>query len=658
MKFIRILQLLSLAMLFSLFSYGQARDMQKEAAIWEQLRSKNPDLIDAFKQGTEDMDAGKYKLAISSYQKVVDGAPDFDPGLRRLGMCLAQSGEIGRAMIILEKAVGLNRSPENLASLAEFTAFPGSGGTAPREAQERALGLMREVAKKTSKPDAYDLYLTARISLAINDDMEFRNATQQLMDNFPQLAVSHYMNAIRATVDEKWVDAENEIRRAGQLGMPADAVRDFLDSGVHRQATIRRYAEYAVYTVAAWIIGLGLLFIFGKALSVLTLRSIEHSGTTAGTMTGTEKALRRVYRSLIVGAGWYYYVSLPFVAVLLLAVAGGVFYAFLALGRIPLQLIAILGIVTVGTIYKMVRCLFIKIKVDDPGRSLREDEAPGLWALAKEVGTSLGTRPIDEIRITVGTDVAVYEKGSKREKAQDKAKRILVLGLGVLDGFRIQPFRAVLAHEYGHFTHRDTAGGDVALRVNNEMMKFAYAIAGAGHAVWWNLGFQFVRIYHFLFRRISHGASRLQEVLADRTAALKYGANAFEEGLTHAVRRGIEFPTAANREIKLAVDGGRALNDLYGIQLNKEQPIEEEIRKALSAPSSEDDTHPSPADRFRLIRQLAAVPAASDTGMVWDLFANREALTREMTTLVDQSIHRSARAVPGAEPPTFREVNL
>jgi hypothetical protein len=147
-------------------------------------------------------------------------------------------------------------------------------------------------------------------------------------------------------------------------------------------------------------------------------------------------------------------------------------------------------------------------------------------------------------------------------------------------------------------------------------------------------------------------------VLADRTAALKYGANAFEEGLTHAVRRGIEFPTAANREIKLAVDGGRALNDLYGIQLNKEQPIEEEIRKALSAPSSEDDTHPSPADRFRLIRQLAAVPAASDTGMVWDLFANREALTREMTTLVDQSIHRSARAVPGAEPPTFREVNL
>jgi hypothetical protein len=76
----------------------------------------------------------------------------------------------------------------------------------------------------------------------------------------------------------------------------------------------------------------------------------------------------------------------------------------------------------------------------------------------------------------------------------------------------------VLAHEYGHLSHRDTAGGDVALRVNRDMMKFAYAMARAGQAVWWNTAFQFLRVYHFLFRRISHGATRLQEVLADWAA--------------------------------------------------------------------------------------------------------------------------------------------
>jgi Zn-dependent protease with chaperone function len=33
----------------------------------------------------------------------------------------------------------------------------------------------------------------------------------------------------------------------------------------------------------------------------------------------------------------------------------------------------------------------------------------------------------------------------------------------------VDAFRAVLAHEYGHFTNRDTAGGEIALRVNRDM---------------------------------------------------------------------------------------------------------------------------------------------------------------------------------------------
>jgi hypothetical protein len=55
-----------------------------------------------------------------------------------------------------------------------------------------------------------------------------------------------------------------------------------------------------------------------------------------------------------------------------------------------------------------------------------------------------------------------------------------------------------------------------------------------------------------LFRRISHGATRLQEVLADRTAAGLYGAQAFEEGLRHVVRRQIEFRYIAGMELQKA----------------------------------------------------------------------------------------------------------
>jgi len=63
-----------------------------------------------------------------------------------------------------------------------------------------------------------------------------------------------------------------------------------------------------------------------------------------------------------------------------------------------------------------------------------------------------------------------------------------------------------------------------------------------------NAAFHFPRVYNFIFRRISHGATRLQEILADRVAAQIYGAPAFEGGLRHVIRRSLEFEAAARTE--------------------------------------------------------------------------------------------------------------
>ena len=424
-------------------------------------------------------------------------------------------------------AVELNRSHENLVTLAMLEAYPGRGKTATPQAKQRALGMMKEANQMES--DANALFRTAELALELKERNDFRDATLQMMKEFPDKPESHYLNAILAARNREWSTAEQEIRRAGDLGLPPQLVRQFLDSGVHRRASEWRYATYVGYAAAGWAGGLGLLFIFGKALSTLTLNSIKRAGSK--TMVSPGEAWRRkTYRGLIQFAGWYYYVSLPFVAILLIAVAGSIFYAFLMLGRLPLQLLLFVGLMTIVTIYKLFQSLFIKIPPRDPGRILKLEEAPGLWALTKEVAADVGTRPVDEIRITPGTEVAVYERGTRKEKAADKAQRVLILGIGVLNDFRVQAFRAVLAHEYGHFTHRDTAGGEISLRVTNDMMKFAYALAAAGQARIVEFRVRVLSVYHFLFRRISHGASRLQEILADRMAALKYGADAFEEG--------------------------------------------------------------------------------------------------------------------------------
>lgn len=372
-------------------------------------------------------------------------------------------------------------------------------------------------------------------------------------------------------------------------------------------------------------------------MSRKTLNSLEEANPNSP-VSQSELTLRKWYRQLINVAGFYYYISLPVVIFLVVVVAASITYAFIMLGRIPIKLVAFLAIGGLITIYMLVRSLFIKVESADPGRSLNYDEAPALWELTRSVAATVNTRPVDEIRITPGTDLAVYEKGTLRERSQDKARRILILGVGVLNDFKQNGFRAVLAHEYGHFTHRDTAGGDVAIRVNNDMMKFAHAMIASEQASWWNIAFQFLRVYHFIFRRISHGATRLQEVLADRVAAFQYGPLAFEEGLTHVVRKSAEFHHLAAKEIDASVAGRRTLQNLYELRQDQDSNLQREIEESLNRETSEDDTHPSPNDRFRLTRKITGANELPATGMVWDLFSNREALTSEMTSLIQSEV--------------------
>jgi len=127
----------------------------------------------------------------------------------------------------------------------------------------------------------------------------------------------------------------------------------------------------------------------------------------------------------------------------------------------------------------MVQSLFVHVDDTQPGRALAREEAPDFWNLTRDVADKLGTRPLDQIRITPGTEMAVYERGTCKERQQDRAERTLLMGMGLLPGSQQNSFRAVLAHEYRHQSHRDTAGGDVALRVNRDMMNFAIALVAA-----------------------------------------------------------------------------------------------------------------------------------------------------------------------------------
>jgi Zn-dependent protease with chaperone function len=609
------------------------RDADKEKLIELQLDSVAPSMTAIFHAGTIALDNGNLTSADSLYSIVYSKSPTFDPAIRRLGSIRAQMGKVQEGIDLCEKAVAINRCTYNLLSLA--TCLMMAGGDVSNLV--KAQSVVNE-AEKLSDQDEYDFSaLRAQIAIQLKDKAQLSVATTKLLEKYPDEMGTHYFAAVLAVLDEKWINAKKEIIKAQELGLDEETVQGFLDSGVQTRAVIWHVAILFMWITIFWIIGLFLLFLFGKMLSNFTLRSFEKQKNITE-LSSFENMLRSVYRWLINLSGFYYYVSLPIILVLLIVLVAGLIYVFLLIGRIPIQFTLMLIVGSCISIYGMVRSLLVKVKYTDPGRELEEKEAPGLFKLINEVADTMGTRPIDEIRITATTDLAVYERGTWKERLKDDAQRILILGTGIIRDFKQDDFRAVLAHEYGHFSHRDTAGGDIALKVRNDINKYFYALYSAGQNVWWNIAFQFLRLYNFIFRRISHGATRLQEVLADRVSAQTYGEAAFREGLTYVIRREIEFTRYANHEIEEAKKISRPFNNLYELTGNSENEIEEELKKALNQETTEDDTHPGPADRFRYIQGIGTTRIPEGNTYVRNLFLNWNSLTTEMTTSIENRV--------------------
>lgn len=615
------------------------RDPATEGPIVEELRAAAPGAVDAFQRATAAFDADDYPTAESLYRQVLAQQPNFDAALRRLGASVARQGRRDEGMKLLRRAVEVRRTMPNLISLAHELAFRGSDNV-PAFARQDALALALECRRLPGGDDIDVLATIAQLGLQLERVNDARSAIEKMLAIHPENMATHYYAAVLAAIDEHWIRAADEIRTAEKLGLDPAAAERFLASGVRSRATAWRGVQVSLWTVAVWSAGLGLLYVVGFALSKATLQQIERSDPAVA-VNPAELRLRKIYRAVLNVAGIYYYVSLPIVAVIVVGLAIALVYGFLMLGWLPIKLAVLVIIGAIATVWAMGRSLFLKVKTEDPGRVLRREEALKLWELTERVAARLQTRPVDEIRLTIGTDLCVYERGTWREKMQNRAQRVLVIGAAVLNDFKQEHFRSVLAHEYGHFANRDTAGGDIALRVQNDMIKFVHAMIAAGQATWLNAAFHFLRFYDFLFRRISHGATRLQEVLADRVAAQAFGAAAFEGGLKHVIRASVDFSARAEVELSAATTARRPLRNLYDDSVAAPTSIvEKNFAESINRPTTDDDTHPGPNDRFRLVQRVPFTPSEPLAGDVWDLFSDREGVLREMMETVQKNVAR------------------
>lgn len=619
------------------------RDPKEEQVIYDRLSTISSEAVPYFREATRAMDAGDLESARRGYETVLTLAPGFVDALRRLSYVEIESGDIQAALAHARQAVEVEASPWNQYALA--SALLASDTPAART---EALGLAQAAAE--ALPDEPSTQLVLIQAAFANEKPELgREASDKLLRVAPELPISHYLAGLVSAIDGHWETAEAELLRAQDLGMPAEAVQDVLDQGIRTQARFRRGLRGGAYATAAWLAGLGLLLLLGLALSKGTLVLVARAQQTGETGVGRgERLLRGIYRSVIAVTSAYFYVSIPFLILVVVALVVGIIYLFLALGHVPLRLVLFVGLAGLYTLFAIVRSLFTRVREGEPGRKLPPEEAPALWALTAQVANRVGTRPLDAVYLTPGTDVAVTERGSSWRRLRGRESRSLILGLGVLPGMTQDQLRAILAHEYGHFSHRDTAGGDLARRALLSINRMAYALAASGQARWYNPAWLFVNGFVRVFLRVTLGASRLQEILADRYAAAAYGAKNLVSGLLHVIRQDLTFRLEVREEAKAALAERRTLHNLYALPHLATRELEAELEKAeeevMARPTSPYDSHPAPRDRIALLERLPDSESIDDAlEPAWQLLPNRQALQEEMTNQVRANLKRDER---------------
>jgi Zn-dependent protease with chaperone function len=631
---------MQLVLLLLLHFSSADRQAAYDQKITEELRAKVPAAVEVWEKANEARNNSDFAGCAKLYADVHAAAPTFWHAVRRQCGCQLRAGNRDLAEELCEQAAQKDASAENLSLLAMVLAE-----SKQPDKLARALSLAARAAAMSPDDDAI-LDQVCNVAMVGRDVRLLRTCSEALDRIAPDELPTAIFGTMLARVENRYGDARERLEKARMLGLPEDMYRDVSARIDEEEPVTQKYLGVGLWAGAFWVGLMIVLLVVGLILSSVALRASRRVPTEkTGHATGADAMLRKIYRGVLWLCCAYYYASIPILLLLVLGVGGGLIYMFFALGHIPVKLVALIGILTLVTVGAVLKSLFVRAKDEDPG--LRLDKQPRLRTVLDEVAGKVGTRAVDQVYLTPGTEIAVMERGGMLRQMRGKNERCLILGAGVLDGLKVGEFKAVLAHEYGHFSNQDTAGGGFALAVRRSIMTMAIALARGGAAAWYNPAWWFVRGFHKVFLRISQGASRLQEVLADRWAAFCYGSEPFERGLRHVIEKSVRFDAHCAATLKEVIENQRALANLYSYEPSAKAASEDigrGVDQALSRKPSPYDSHPAPADRIAWVRALAAPPSqpsADDENDVWSLIDGREALEKKMTYQVRENIFQA-----------------
>ena len=271
-----------------------------------------------------------------------------------------------------------------------------------------------------------------------------------------------------------------------------------------------------------------------------------------------------------------------------------------------------------------------RIKFETPGVPIDLAREPRLAAEIEAIARSLDEPMPSEVYLIPDANAFVAQPPAS---AGFKKRKVLAIGLPLLQTLNIFEFRALLAHEFAHFYSGDTRLGPVLYRGRATMVRVFENLGKKSEALqfltrWGVIALAYtalmggLRLYWTLFMRFTQLISRRQEFRSDEIACHLAGSESMASALRMVNRTGplvgpywqsVVFPLAARGfQPQIADSFGRFMATPH-IAKAASDYLDKQIGSTKSDPF---DTHPPLAARIAKTDLIAAaLPSAElETG--------------------------------------------
>lgn len=389
-----------------------------------------------------------------------------------------------------------------------------------------------------------------------------------------------------------------------------------------------------------------------------------------------KKAIGRVILSII---------SFVFIYAVLLSLAGLVLGGscwlafFIITARISFITLAIgLGLVALGVMIFvfMIKFLFVSNNEEKPQRTeIKPTDHPQLFSFLQELTQTTGAPFPKKVYLSPEVNAMVFYNSSFWSMFLPTRKN-LEIGLGLVNALNVSEFRAVLAHEFGHFSQRSMKAGSYVYTVNKALYNLVYTHdawdrtletwgeSGGVFGFFAGLTFQLVtgtrRLLAWAYTFINKSYLRLSremEYQADLVAVSVSGNTATKQALRkiELAQGGYQFSVShldilAGSQQKVPnlfhahqisiyeVAKSNGVSYEYGSEVIDDDDLSLIQLKSNLVIEDQWASHPTLAEREANIDRIQ-VQMESNSQSAWSLFSNPEVLQRTVTDAEYQRVY-------------------